>query len=79
MAQAQLDLRSLGDECGGPSLVALLAREASALPAGGSLEIWTQAADQTFTVTAWCRKNGFDVVSVDESGSQARILLIKRA
>ncbi len=79
MAQAQLDLRSLGDECGGPSLVVLLAREASPLPVGGSLEVWTQAADQTFTVTAWAPKNGFDVVAVDETGSQARILLIKRA
>lgn len=72
---AQLDLRAVSEACGGPSLVSLLQRDVARLGPGEVLEVLTGAADQTFTVTAWCRKNGVPVVSQTPQGRGARIQL----
>ncbi len=45
------------------------------LEPGQTLEISTHVREHTFTVTAWIRRIGLEIVSAQEEGRNARILV----
>lgn len=69
-----VDLRDSEDQCGDTALKAVR-RVLKDLGPGDVVEILSDVAEQVFTVRAWARKTGRDVLEETKEGKLTRMLL----
>ena len=74
MEPLRLDLARSEEECGDNAL-SRVRRAVAELPAGGLLEVSSPVADHAFSVRAWSRREGLEIVDDRRDDGVTRLVL----